>query len=124
MSSSESSSVLSTLHLQNRTLRTGSHILSPPPFLASCVLLPAGKLWSRSIKLAYNILHKLGSKQEPMVRPGDRVSHAPPPPLTAFDLRPERPFYARQHRPPLNKRCKECSSQCSDFNFVKRNVFM
>ncbi|KAI3355480.1 hypothetical protein L3Q82_018316 [Scortum barcoo] len=33
-----------------------------------------GKLWSRSIKLAYNILHKLGSKQEPMVRPGDRVA--------------------------------------------------
>lgn len=24
--------------------------------------------------MAYNILHKLGSKQEPMVRPGDRVS--------------------------------------------------
>lgn len=44
-----------------------------------CVRLPAGKLWSRSIKLAYNILHKLGSKQEPMVRPGDRVSHALPP---------------------------------------------
>jgi hypothetical protein len=43
--------------------------------LISCVLIPAGKLWSRSIKLAYNILHKLGSKQEPMVRPGDRVSH-------------------------------------------------
>lgn len=39
-----------------------------------CALPPAGKLWSRSIKLAYNILHKLGSKQEPMVRPGDRVS--------------------------------------------------
>ncbi|CAB1349888.1 unnamed protein product [Coregonus sp. 'balchen'] len=33
-----------------------------------------GKLWSRSVKLAFNILHKLGSKQEPMVRPGDRVA--------------------------------------------------
>ncbi|KAF3836462.1 hypothetical protein F7725_029020, partial [Dissostichus mawsoni] len=43
-------------------------------------ILTYGKLWSRSIKLAYNILHKLGSKQEPMVRPGDRVSHTPPPP--------------------------------------------
>ncbi|KTF71375.1 hypothetical protein cypCar_00045576, partial [Cyprinus carpio] len=32
------------------------------------------KLWSRSIKVAYNILHKLGTKQEPMVRPGDRVA--------------------------------------------------
>lgn len=101
MSSSESSPVLSTLYLQNRTLRTGSHILSPllPSFLASCVLLPAGKLWSRSIKLAYNILHKLGSKQEPMVRPGDRVSHAPPPPHAVS----ERPFSVRQHRPLLNK---------------------
>ncbi|RXM30795.1 Disco-interacting protein 2-like C [Acipenser ruthenus] len=26
------------------------------------------------MKVAYNILHKLGSKQEPMVRPGDRVA--------------------------------------------------
>uniref|UniRef100_A0A6Q2Z352 DMAP1-binding domain-containing protein n=1 Tax=Esox lucius TaxID=8010 RepID=A0A6Q2Z352_ESOLU len=37
-------------------------------------VLTYGKLWSRSIKLAYNILHKLGSKQEAMVRPGDRVA--------------------------------------------------
>uniref|UniRef100_A0A8C6PL09 Disco interacting protein 2 homolog C n=1 Tax=Nothobranchius furzeri TaxID=105023 RepID=A0A8C6PL09_NOTFU len=37
-------------------------------------VLTYGKLWSRSMKLAYNILHKLGSKQEPMVRPGDRVA--------------------------------------------------
>lgn len=33
-----------------------------------------GKLWSRSVKVAYNLLHKLGSKQEPLVRAGDRVS--------------------------------------------------
>lgn len=33
-----------------------------------------GKLWSRSMKVAYYILHKLGTKQEPIVRPGDRVS--------------------------------------------------
>lgn len=51
-----------------------------PSCPVSCSL--AGKLWSRSIKLAYNILHKLGSKQEPMVRPGDRVSHTPAPPQT------------------------------------------
>lgn len=36
----------------------------------------AGKLWSRSVKVAYNLLHKLGTKQEPLVRPGDRVSEA------------------------------------------------
>lgn len=37
-------------------------------------VLTYGKLWSRSMKVAYNILHKLGTKQEPMVRPGDRVA--------------------------------------------------
>jgi len=37
-------------------------------------ILTYGKLWTRSMKVAYNILHKLGTKQEPMVRPGDRVS--------------------------------------------------
>ncbi|XP_041099608.1 disco-interacting protein 2 homolog C-like isoform X8 [Polyodon spathula] len=37
-------------------------------------ILTYGKLWARSMKVAYNILHKLGSKQEPMVRPGDRVA--------------------------------------------------
>ncbi|CAF88459.1 unnamed protein product, partial [Tetraodon nigroviridis] len=36
--------------------------------------LCSGKLWSRSVKVAYNLLHKLGNKQEPLVRPGDRVS--------------------------------------------------
>ncbi|XP_051785001.1 disco-interacting protein 2 homolog C isoform X2 [Erpetoichthys calabaricus] len=37
-------------------------------------ILTYGKLWTRSMKVAYNILHKLGTKQEPMVRPGDRVA--------------------------------------------------
>ncbi|CAL9688538.1 unnamed protein product [Knipowitschia caucasica] len=37
-------------------------------------VLTYGKLWSRSVKVAYNLLHKLGSKQEPVVRPGDRVA--------------------------------------------------
>lgn len=41
-------------------------------FLCVC----SGKLWSRSVKVAYNLLHKLGNKQEPLVRPGDRVSPA------------------------------------------------
>ncbi|XP_055359610.1 disco-interacting protein 2 homolog C isoform X2 [Betta splendens] len=38
-----------------------------------CVLT-YGKLWSRSVKVAYNLLHKLGTKQEPLVRAGDRVA--------------------------------------------------
>ncbi|XP_029930928.1 disco-interacting protein 2 homolog C isoform X2 [Myripristis murdjan] len=37
-------------------------------------VLTYGKLWSRSMKVAYNLLHKLGTKQEPLVRPGDRVA--------------------------------------------------
>uniref|UniRef100_A0A3B3SNM2 Disco interacting C n=1 Tax=Paramormyrops kingsleyae TaxID=1676925 RepID=A0A3B3SNM2_9TELE len=37
-------------------------------------VLTYGKLWTRSMKVAYNILHKLGTKQEPMLRPGDRVA--------------------------------------------------
>nr|XP_033787462.1 disco-interacting protein 2 homolog C isoform X3 [Geotrypetes seraphini] len=37
-------------------------------------ILTYGKLWTRSMKVAYNLLHKLGTKQEPMVRPGDRVA--------------------------------------------------
>ncbi|XP_053738211.1 disco-interacting protein 2 homolog C isoform X3 [Synchiropus splendidus] len=37
-------------------------------------ILTYGKLWSRSVKVAYNLLHKLGTKVEPVVRPGDRVA--------------------------------------------------
>ncbi|XP_019730595.1 disco-interacting protein 2 homolog C [Hippocampus comes] len=36
--------------------------------------LTYGKLWSRSVKVAYNLSHKLGTKQEPLIRPGDRVA--------------------------------------------------
>ncbi|XP_069887003.1 disco-interacting protein 2 homolog A-like isoform X3 [Dipodomys merriami] len=33
-----------------------------------------GKLWSRSLKLAYTLLNKLTSKNEPLLKPGDRVA--------------------------------------------------
>uniref|UniRef100_A0A8C8HRI1 DMAP1-binding domain-containing protein n=1 Tax=Oncorhynchus tshawytscha TaxID=74940 RepID=A0A8C8HRI1_ONCTS len=36
--------------------------------------LTYGKLWSRSLKLAYTLLNKLGTKNEPVLRPGDRVA--------------------------------------------------
>uniref|UniRef100_A0A4W4F371 DMAP1-binding domain-containing protein n=1 Tax=Electrophorus electricus TaxID=8005 RepID=A0A4W4F371_ELEEL len=36
--------------------------------------LTYGKLWSRSLKLAYTLLNKLGTKSEPVLRPGDRVA--------------------------------------------------
>lgn len=38
-----------------------------------------GKLWSRSLKLAYTLLNKLGTKTEPVLQPGDRVRVTPVP---------------------------------------------
>lgn len=37
------------------------------------LLCVPGKLWSRSLKLAYTLLNKLGTKNEPVLKPGDRV---------------------------------------------------
>uniref|UniRef100_A0A8C6ZQZ5 Disco interacting A n=1 Tax=Nothoprocta perdicaria TaxID=30464 RepID=A0A8C6ZQZ5_NOTPE len=36
--------------------------------------LTYGKLWSRSLKLAYTLLNKLTAKNEPLLKPGDRVA--------------------------------------------------
>lgn len=36
----------------------------------------AGKLWTRSHKLAYTLLNKLSSRNEPLLAPGDRVSRS------------------------------------------------
>ncbi|XP_047671025.1 disco-interacting protein 2 homolog A isoform X2 [Tachysurus fulvidraco] len=36
--------------------------------------LTYGKLWTRSQKLAYTLLNKLSSRNEPLLRPGDRVA--------------------------------------------------
>ncbi|KAF1498675.1 hypothetical protein FQV18_0005633, partial [Eudyptula minor novaehollandiae] len=36
--------------------------------------LTYGKLWSRSLKLAYTLLNKLTTKNEPLLKPGDRVA--------------------------------------------------
>ncbi|XP_074045977.1 disco-interacting protein 2 homolog A isoform X4 [Macrotis lagotis] len=36
--------------------------------------LTYGKLWSRSVKLAYTLLNKLTSKNEPLLKAGDRVA--------------------------------------------------
>lgn len=40
----------------------------------SMSFLSIGKLWTRSQKLAYTLLHKLSSRNEPLLLPGDRVS--------------------------------------------------
>lgn len=37
--------------------------------------LCVGKLWTRSQKLAYTLLNKLSTRNEPLLMPGDRVSH-------------------------------------------------
>uniref|UniRef100_A0A7N4V443 Disco interacting A n=1 Tax=Sarcophilus harrisii TaxID=9305 RepID=A0A7N4V443_SARHA len=37
-------------------------------------LVTLGKLWSRSVKLSYTLLNKLTSKNEPLLKPGDRVA--------------------------------------------------
>ncbi|XP_062458941.1 disco-interacting protein 2 homolog A isoform X4 [Pezoporus occidentalis] len=36
--------------------------------------LTYGKLWSRSLKLAYTLLNRLTTKNEPLLKPGDRVA--------------------------------------------------
>uniref|UniRef100_A0A8B9LMF0 Disco-interacting protein 2 homolog Ba n=1 Tax=Astyanax mexicanus TaxID=7994 RepID=A0A8B9LMF0_ASTMX len=36
--------------------------------------LTYGKLWTRSLKLAYTLLNKLGTKTDPVLKPGDRVA--------------------------------------------------
>ncbi|XP_063286120.1 disco-interacting protein 2 homolog A isoform X3 [Pelobates fuscus] len=40
----------------------------------SVYTLTYGKLWSRSVKLAYTLLNKMTNKSEPMLKPGDRVA--------------------------------------------------
>lgn len=56
----------------------GIHLVKFCLIVGACLYLFVyvfvGKLWSRSLKLAYNLLHKLGTKQEPIIHPGDRVS--------------------------------------------------
>uniref|UniRef100_A0A674D558 Disco-interacting protein 2 homolog B-A-like n=1 Tax=Salmo trutta TaxID=8032 RepID=A0A674D558_SALTR len=41
----------------------------------SLYTLTYGKLWSRSVKLAYTLLNKLGPKNEQVLKPADRVRH-------------------------------------------------
>lgn len=51
-------------------------LFSSPSYIEILILLffcAVGKLWSRSLKLAYTLLNKLGTKNEPVLKPGDRV---------------------------------------------------
>lgn len=46
---------------------------NPPPAPSKSTICLLGKLWSRSVKLAYTLLNKLGTKNEQILKPGDRV---------------------------------------------------
>ncbi|XP_070345228.1 disco-interacting protein 2 homolog A isoform X11 [Equus asinus] len=46
----------------------------PRGYSGSILETAGGKLWSRSLKLAYTLLNKLTSKNEPLLKPGDRVA--------------------------------------------------
>ncbi|XP_035565080.1 disco-interacting protein 2 homolog A isoform X7 [Canis lupus baileyi] len=46
----------------------------PRGYSGSVLETAGGKLWSRSLKLAYTLLNKLTSKNEPLLNPGDRVA--------------------------------------------------
>lgn len=48
-------------------------VLNPPPPKKKSTICLLGKLWSRSVKLAYTLLNKLGTKNEQILKPGDRV---------------------------------------------------
>ncbi|XP_051715476.1 disco-interacting protein 2 homolog A isoform X10 [Oryctolagus cuniculus] len=47
---------------------------TPRGYSTSVLETADGKLWSRSLKLAYTLLNKLTSKNEPLLKPGDRVA--------------------------------------------------
>jgi len=50
------------------------HLLSLVITVCFVIMFLAGKLLGRSNKIAYNLLHKVGPKGDPGVKPGDRVS--------------------------------------------------
>ncbi|KAB0398980.1 hypothetical protein E2I00_013218, partial [Balaenoptera physalus] len=50
----------------------GGRVKDGSVFLRCCTT--QGKLWSRSLKLAYTLLNKLTNKNEPLLKPGDRVA--------------------------------------------------
>jgi len=50
------------------------YVLCKIPSHESCVLsIVPGKLLGRTQKIAFNLLHKVGPKGDPSIKPGDRV---------------------------------------------------
>uniref|UniRef100_A0A8C4QJ99 Uncharacterized protein n=1 Tax=Eptatretus burgeri TaxID=7764 RepID=A0A8C4QJ99_EPTBU len=49
-------------------------LTSLDPYGKPAGTLTYGKLWGRSVRLAYTLLHRLGTKHQPLIKPGDRVA--------------------------------------------------
>ncbi|XP_056389227.1 disco-interacting protein 2 homolog A isoform X6 [Hyla sarda] len=67
-------SLLTALHRWGTTQPKAPCLTSLDTTGKAMYTLTYGKLWSRSVKLAYTLLNKLTSKNESLLKPGDRVA--------------------------------------------------
>ncbi|OCT61234.1 hypothetical protein XELAEV_18047258mg [Xenopus laevis] len=67
-------SLLTALNRWGTTQPKAPCLTSLDPTGKALYTLTYGKLWSRSVKLAYTLLNKLTNKNEPLLKPGDRVA--------------------------------------------------
>ncbi|KAM4024632.1 disco-interacting protein 2 homolog A isoform 8-T8 [Anomaloglossus baeobatrachus] len=67
-------SLLTALHRWGTTQPKAPCLTSLDTTGKAMYTLTYGKLWSRSVKLSYTLLHKLTSKNESLLKPGDRVA--------------------------------------------------
>ncbi|KAG8559325.1 hypothetical protein GDO81_017305 [Engystomops pustulosus] len=67
-------SLLTALHRWGTTQPKAPCLTSLDTTGKAVYTLTYGKLWSRSVKLAYTLLHKLTSKNDSLLKPGDRVA--------------------------------------------------
>ncbi|XP_044160849.1 disco-interacting protein 2 homolog A isoform X1 [Bufo gargarizans] len=67
-------SLLTALHRWGTTQPKAPCLTSLDTTGKAMYSLTYGKLWSRSVKLAYTLLNKLTSKNESLLKPGDRVA--------------------------------------------------
>ncbi|XP_009302676.2 disco-interacting protein 2 homolog A isoform X2 [Danio rerio] len=74
VSSNRPSSLLGSLHRWGNTQAKSPCLTSLDNTGKPLYTLTYGKLWTRSQKLAFTLLNKLSSRNEPLLRPGDRVA--------------------------------------------------
>ncbi|XP_065149214.1 disco-interacting protein 2 homolog A isoform X4 [Paramisgurnus dabryanus] len=67
-------SLLASLHRWGTTQPKSPCLTALDNAGKSVYTLTYGKLWTRCLKLAYTLLNKLSSRNEPLLRPGDRVA--------------------------------------------------